>query len=164
MRCWTCNHIGHVAANFHTMRCYNCSGFGHKAQTCTSPRRQPMKSPSYKSTRRTNESLKKNYAGGFDTQRTSGHNQGHSQVWKKNNVLLDMNEFNLCKEGGGHMESQNWGLSNTLMNLDFMEFGGWTHRKLVVTPSTVTGPRIMITAGKVIGGEKTFSCDLMNSL
>ena len=65
-----------------------------------------MKSSLYTPGRRVNESWKKNYAGRVEAQRTSGHNQGHSQVWKKNNVFLDMNEVNLWKEDGCHMASQ----------------------------------------------------------
>ena len=65
-----------------------------------------MKIPSYTPARRTNEALKQNNVDSFESQRTSGHSQGHSQVWKKKNVLLDMNEVNLCKEDGCHMASQ----------------------------------------------------------
>ena len=50
------------------------------------------------------------------------------------------------------------------MNLEFMDFGGLTHGKLLVTPSIVTGPRIVVTAGMVIRGAKIISCDLVNSL
>ena len=80
-----------------------------------------MKSPSYTPARRTNASWKKTYVGRVDAQRTSGHSQGHSQVCKKKNVLLDMNEVNLCKEGGRHMASQTCGLSKTLIHLEFMK-------------------------------------------
>ena len=34
VRCWTCNHVGHIVAYYHTMRCYSCSGFRNKAQYC----------------------------------------------------------------------------------------------------------------------------------
>ena len=144
----------------HTMRCYNCTGFGYKAQTCASPRRQPMKSPSYTSARRTNESWKMNNAVRLD-QRTSNHSQGHSQVWVKKNLLLNLNEVDCSKVGGCHMASQTWSLSKTLMHFEFMEFGGWTHRQLLVTPSIVTGPRIVVTAGLVIGGAGVVCNNLM---
>ena len=62
VKCWTCNQVGHVAAKCHTLRCYTCSGFGHKAQECVSQRSQPRKSPSYTSTRRTNDHGKKTNA------------------------------------------------------------------------------------------------------
>ena len=63
-----------------------------------------MKSRSYTHARRTNKYLKHNNAAIFESQRKSGHNQGHSKVWKKKNVLLDMNEVNLCKKNGFHLE------------------------------------------------------------
>jgi len=58
VRCWTCNHIGHIAAYCRTMRCYSCSGFGHKAQNCWNKRRKPMRSASYSATKKANEPWK----------------------------------------------------------------------------------------------------------
>ena len=85
------------------MRCYNCSAFGHKSQACASLRRQPMKSPSYTSSIKFNEPRMKSNAIKFEVQKTSYHNQGHSQVWMKNNVL---NEVDQCIEDVFHMEGQ----------------------------------------------------------
>ena len=159
VRCWKCNHLGHIVANYHTMRCYSCSGFGHKAQECPSQRSQPRRIPSYTSAIRTNESWKKYNEGNIEDQKTNNISQWHSKVWVRKNILLDLNEVdNKCKnEDGCHMASQIWGLPKALMHLKFMEFGGWTHRQLV-------GPRIVVTSSMVIGGAKTISCDLMNSL
>ena len=101
-----------------------------------------MKSLSYILARRTNEPLNQKNAYRLEAQRTSGHNQGHSQVWKKKNVFLDMHEVNLCKENGCHMASQDRGLSKTSIHLEFMEFREWTREEKVTTPSIVKGPRI----------------------
>ena len=106
VRCWECNRVGHIDANFHTMRCYNCYGFGHKAQSCASSRRQPMMMPSYTSARKANEPWKKNNAGRIESQKTCAKSQGHSQVWMKNNILLNMNEVYRCKEYRFHVEIQ----------------------------------------------------------
>ena len=65
-----------------------------------------MKSYLYTPSRRTNESWKKHYAGRVEAQRTSGHNQGHSQVGKKKIDLLNMNEVDQCREDGRHLASQ----------------------------------------------------------
>ena len=123
--------------------------------------RKPMKSASYTLARKFNEPRMKSNAGKFEVQKTSDHNKGHSQEWMKMNVL---NEVDQCIEYGWHMTRQTWGVSNTLRHLEFIQFGGWTHNKLLVTPSVVTGPRIMVTTDIVIGGEKIISCDLTNSL
>ena len=80
VRCWTCNHLGHIAANCHTMRCYSCSGFGHKAKECPSQRSQPRRNPSYTSARRTNESWKKYNEEKIEDQKTNNLSQGHSKV------------------------------------------------------------------------------------
>ena len=116
VRCWTCNHLGHIAASYHTMRCYSCSGFGHKAQECPSQRSQPRVSPSYTSTRKVYESWKKNDTGSFEGQRRNDDNQGHSKVWVRKNILLDLNEVdNQCtNEGGCHIASHTWILLKTL--------------------------------------------------
>jgi hypothetical protein len=34
IRCWNCNHIGHIVAHCYTMRCYSCGGYGHKTYNC----------------------------------------------------------------------------------------------------------------------------------
>ena len=43
----------------------------------------------------------KSNADKFEVQKTSDHNQGHSQVWMKKNVL---NEVDQCTKDGCHME------------------------------------------------------------
>ena len=65
-----------------------------------------MKSPLYTPAWITNDSWKKNYAGRVESQRTSGHSQGHSQVWMKKNVMLNLDEVDRCREDGCHMASQ----------------------------------------------------------
>ena len=110
VRCWTCNRHGHIAANCHTMRCYSCSGFGHKAKECPSQRSQSRVSPSYTSARRTNESWKKDNKRKIEDQKTNNLSQGHSKVWVRKNILLDLNEVeDQCTkgEGGCHMASHN---------------------------------------------------------
>ena len=110
VRCWTCNHLGHIAANCHTMRCYSCSGFGHKAKECPSQRSQPRVSPSYTSARRTNESWKKYKEGKFEDQKTNNLSQGHSKVWVRKNIFLYLNEVeDKCTKGEYALE-EFWGL------------------------------------------------------
>ena len=102
VRCWTCNHHGHIAANYHTIRCYSCSGFGHKDQERPSQRSQPRVIPSYTSTRKFYEYWKKNDTGSFEGQRTNNLSQGHSKVWVINFFLLDLNEVeDQCTKGEG---------------------------------------------------------------
>ena len=108
-RCWTCNHHGHIAANCHTMRCYSCSFFGHKAQECPSQRSQPRRNPSYTSPRRTNESWNKYIQEKIEYQKTNNLSQGHSKVWVRKNILLDLNEVEdqcIKDEDGCHMARQ----------------------------------------------------------
>jgi hypothetical protein len=62
VRCWKCNIIGYISTHCYTMRCYSCDGFGHKAQDCWNLRRQSMRNASYNTTRRVNETWKKNEA------------------------------------------------------------------------------------------------------
>ena len=69
MRCWACDRIGHVVANCHTLRCFTCGGVGHKAQVCTSPRRQFMRRLTYNSTRKINDSWKKDDTDSFERKR-----------------------------------------------------------------------------------------------
>ena len=88
------------------MRFYNCYGVGHKAQDRACSRRQPMMSPSYTSSRKANEPWKKNNARRIEAQNTCAQSQGQSKVWVKQNVLLNVNEVEQCKEDGFHMASQ----------------------------------------------------------
>ena len=78
IRCWTCDQIGHFETNCHTLRCFTCGGFGHKAQVCASPRIKSMRSLSYPSTRKVDESWKKNNAKIFEDQRSNDKNQIYS--------------------------------------------------------------------------------------
>jgi hypothetical protein len=43
IRCWNCNHVGHIATRCYTMRCYNCGGYGHKAHNYWNSRKQSMR-------------------------------------------------------------------------------------------------------------------------
>ena len=106
MRCWTCDRIGHVAPNCHTLRCYTCGGVGHEAQACAGPRRDPMRRFSYPSTRKDNGSWKKNDTDRLEGQRTNDLSQGRSKVWVKKIDLLNMNEVDQCREDGFHLASQ----------------------------------------------------------
>ena len=108
VRCWACNRHGHIAANCHTMRCCSCSGFDHKAKECPSQRSQPRVSTSYTSARKVYEYWKKNDIGIFEGQRRNDKSQGHSKVWVRKNIILDLNEVDdKCKnEDGYHMASQ----------------------------------------------------------
>ena len=83
IRCWKCYQNQHLAPKCHTLRCFTYGGFGHKAQVCASPRRQSMRSLSYPSARKVDESWKKNNAKIFEDQRTNDHSQIHSQEWMK---------------------------------------------------------------------------------
>jgi hypothetical protein len=60
VRCCKCNLVGPIAAHCYTMRCYSCGGFGQKSQNCWNSRRQSMRNASYNTTRRVNETWKKN--------------------------------------------------------------------------------------------------------
>ena len=73
IRCWTCNHVGHIAAYCCMMRCHSCSGLGHKAQDCWSTQKQPLRSFLYNSSRKTST-----YEG-INTERTNAK----KQVWIK---------------------------------------------------------------------------------
>jgi hypothetical protein len=39
IRCWNCNHVGHIVADCYTMRCYSCGGYGRKAYNCWNSRK-----------------------------------------------------------------------------------------------------------------------------
>ena len=108
MRCWACDRIGHVAANCHTLRCFTYGGVGHKAQVFTSSRRQFMRSFSYSSARKVNDSWKKNDTSRSKDQRTNDQGQVQSKVWVRKNILLDLNELDdkCTSEGGYHMASR----------------------------------------------------------
>ena len=107
MICWAYDRIGHVAANCHTLRCFTCGGVSHKSQVCTSSRRQFMRSFSYPSARKVNESWKKNDISIFEYQRINDHNEVHPKVWVRKNIMLDLNEVDdkCTSEGGFHMAS-----------------------------------------------------------
>ena len=107
VRCWSYNSHVHIAANYHRMRCYSCSGFVHKAKEFPCQRSQPRESTSYTSTRKVYESSKKKDTGNFEGQRRNDDIQGHSKVWVRKNIILDLNEVDdKCKnEDGCHMAS-----------------------------------------------------------
>ena len=89
IRCWTCDQIGHLVANCHTLRCFTCGGFGHKSQACATPRRQSKRIISYPSARKVDEYWKKNNAKRCEDQRTNDHSQRHSQVWMKDGCHME---------------------------------------------------------------------------
>jgi hypothetical protein len=43
IRCWNCNHVGHIATHCYTMRCYSCGGYGHKDHNYWNSRKQSMR-------------------------------------------------------------------------------------------------------------------------
>jgi hypothetical protein len=51
IRCWNCNHVGHIAAHCYTMRCYSCGGYGHKYYNFWNSRKQSMRNPSHGTTK-----------------------------------------------------------------------------------------------------------------
>ena len=66
-----------------------------------------MRSFSYPSARKVNESWKKNDISIFEDQRINGHSEVHPKVWVRKNIMLDLNEVDVkcTSEGGFHMES-----------------------------------------------------------
>ena len=66
-----------------------------------------------------------------------------------------MNEVYQCAEDGCHVARKAWGLSKSLVRLEFMELEyGIKGKWLLVAPSSVTtGPRIVTTIDMLIGGE-----------
>ena len=66
-----------------------------------------MRSFSYPSARKVNESWKKNDISGYEYQRINDHNQVHPKVWVRKNIMLYLNEVDdkCTSEGGRYMES-----------------------------------------------------------
>jgi abortive infection bacteriophage resistance protein len=62
------------------MRCYNCGGFGHKAQDYWNSRRQSMRNDSYNTTRRVNETWKKNEVEIIEYHRTKAEKPRQSRM------------------------------------------------------------------------------------
>ena len=52
VRCWTCNHVGHIVGYCCTMRCYSCNGIEHKAQVSWTTQKQSLTSFLYISSRK----------------------------------------------------------------------------------------------------------------
>ena len=67
-----------------------------------------MRSFSYPSARKVNESWKKNDISRFEDQRINDHSQVHPKVWVRKNIMLDLNEVDdkCTNEDGCHMASQ----------------------------------------------------------
>jgi hypothetical protein len=57
IRCWNCNHVGHIAAHCYTMRCYSCGEYGHKAYNCWNSRKQLIRNASHNMTTRVNKKI-----------------------------------------------------------------------------------------------------------
>jgi hypothetical protein len=106
VRCWKCNLVGHIVAHCHTMRCYSCGGFGHKAQDCWNSRRQSMRNASYNTTRRVNETWKKNEVAIIEDQRTKAKKPGHSQMWIAKTEQVNMSGVNCCTKNCRHAASR----------------------------------------------------------
>jgi hypothetical protein len=78
IRCWNCNHIGHIVAQCYTMRFYSCGGCGHKAYNYWNSRKHSMINASYRTTKGVNETWKKKETTNIDDQRTKFKKPGHS--------------------------------------------------------------------------------------
>jgi hypothetical protein len=52
IRCWNCNHVGHIATHCYIMRCYSCGIYGEKSHDCWNSRIQSIISASYNMTTR----------------------------------------------------------------------------------------------------------------
>jgi hypothetical protein len=59
IRCWNCNHFGHIVAHCYTMKFYGCGRYGHKAYNCWNLRRQSIRNASHNMTRRVNKIWKR---------------------------------------------------------------------------------------------------------
>jgi hypothetical protein len=105
IRCWNCNHVGHIATHCYTMRCYSCGGYGHKSHNCWNSRKQSMRNASYNTTKRVNETWKKNEAAVIEDQRTKFNKSGHSQMWIAKTEQVNMSEVNYCKKNCSHVTS-----------------------------------------------------------
>jgi hypothetical protein len=57
IRCWNCNHVGHIVAHCYTMRCYSCGEYGHKAYNCWNSRKQLIRNSSQNMTTRVNKKI-----------------------------------------------------------------------------------------------------------
>jgi hypothetical protein len=57
IRCWNCNHVGHIVAHCYTMRCYNCGGYVHKAYNYWNSRKQSIRNASHNMTTRVNKKV-----------------------------------------------------------------------------------------------------------
>jgi hypothetical protein len=105
IRCWNCNHVGHIATHCYTMRCYSCGGYGHKAHNCWNSRKQSMRNASYNTTKRVNETWKKNEVAVIEDQRTKFKKSGHSQMWIAKTEQVNKSEVNCCKKNCSHVTS-----------------------------------------------------------
>jgi Ni/Co efflux regulator RcnB len=105
IRCWNCNHVGHIATHCYTMRCYSCGGFGHKSHNYCNSRKQLMRNSSYNTTKRVNETWKKNEVAVIEYQRTNFKKLGHSQMWIEKTEQVNMSEVDCCKKNVSHVPS-----------------------------------------------------------
>jgi hypothetical protein len=105
IRCWNCNHVGHIVAHCYTMRCYSCGGYGHKAYNCWNSRKQSMRNTSYSTTKGVNGTWKKNEVAVIEDQRTKFKKPGHSQMWVAKTEQVNMSEVNCCKKNCSHVTS-----------------------------------------------------------
>jgi hypothetical protein len=105
IRCWNCNHVGHIVAHCYTMRCYSCDGYGHKAYNYCNSRKQSMRNTSYSMTKGVNGTWKKNEVPVIDDQRTKFKKPGHSQMWIEKTEQVNRSEFDCYKKNCSHVKS-----------------------------------------------------------
>ena len=96
VRCWTCNHVGHIVAYCCKLRCYGCSGFGNKGQDSWSTWKQSMKIFSYGSSRKSNK----------DEGANAKRENSKKQVWMKKIEQLQIGEVDQRMKDGFHMARQ----------------------------------------------------------
>jgi hypothetical protein len=105
IRCWNCNHVGHISTHCYTMRCNSCEGHSHKAHNYWNSRKQSMRNALYNMTKRVKGIWKKNEVLVIDDQRTNFKKPGHSQMWIEKNEQVNRSEVYCCKKNVNHVTS-----------------------------------------------------------